>query len=76
MRKEETWRGDVKTVMQIKRKSVKRKRDPNECVKKEKERQIRNNEKEERQTRECGMSGADKSRHTLRWEDHHGDELN
>lgn len=54
----------------------KRQRDRNECVKKEKERQIRNKEKEERQTRECGMSGADKSRHTLRWEDHHGDELN
>lgn len=66
------------TVMQIKGKSVKkkRKRDRNDCVKKEKERQITNKEKEERQTRECGMSGADKSRHTLRWEDHHGDELN
>ena len=29
-----------------------------------------------RQTGECGTSGADKSRHSLRWEDHHGDELN
>lgn len=29
-----------------------------------------------RQTRESGTSGADKSRHALRWENHHGDELN
>lgn len=49
-------------MMQIKGRS--RKRAQNEFV------------QEERQTRECGMSGADKSRHALRWEDHHGDELN
>ena len=24
----------------------------------------------------CGTSGADKSQHRLRWEHHHGDELN
>lgn len=52
-------------MMQIKGRRGKRaERAQNECV------------QEERQARECGMSGADKSRHTLRWEDHHGDELN
>lgn len=64
MGKEESWRGDV-TMMQIKGRRGKRA-----------EREHKMNAYRRRDRQECGMSGADKSRHALRWEDHHGDGLN